>query len=48
VWNEYILRGLLAFRGALAPAARAELDACQFLVRGGSRHAHACPADGRR
>ena len=33
VWNEQIIRGLLDFRERLDPDERADLDACQFLVR---------------
>jgi hypothetical protein len=33
VWNEYIVRSLLNFRERLDPQERADLDACQFIVR---------------
>ncbi|RXW21953.1 hypothetical protein EST38_g3922 [Candolleomyces aberdarensis] len=32
VWNEYIIRSLLDFRGRLDEDERADLDRCQFLI----------------
>jgi hypothetical protein len=33
VWNEYIVRSLLDFRGRLDPMEKGDFDRCQFLVK---------------